>query len=285
MKITSELEQQRLHLPNCWNAIQSAIYQIEKGNPEGLRNSWSLPRNRWAAILDANQQSSKQYSTSGLKTMNEYRLTQRTISPKCFGQTDLEARQGYLKARVRRKRSPSCKRCFPTTLLDSQLNSETRHKRRDLEPDTEDSLPQWANYYANRYWVAEYPEELVTQPANPRLMQLAPSAASLYQHQKALPQACCHNASTVHEDTHEDTNLIAIHAQSLNHQPVTLYWEGESFHKIVERWFNPDAAGGHWRYRLNLGPRLFLKCCSTARLTGGGARTAPQFETNRSHFL
>jgi len=54
----------------------------------------------------------------------------------------------------------------------------------------------------------------------------------------------------------KDTNLIAIHAPKFKlHQPVTLYWEGSPA-KIVERWFNPDA-GGHWRYRLNLGPRLF----------------------------
>jgi len=27
----------------------------------------------------------------------------------------------------------------------------------------------------------------------------------------------------------KDTNLIAIHAKFKLHQPVTLYWEGESF--------------------------------------------------------
>lgn len=32
---TSEAGQiQRLHIPNCWNCIQAAIFQIETGNPE-----------------------------------------------------------------------------------------------------------------------------------------------------------------------------------------------------------------------------------------------------------
>lgn len=32
---TSEPDQvQRLHLPNCYNYIQAAIYQIEQGNPQ-----------------------------------------------------------------------------------------------------------------------------------------------------------------------------------------------------------------------------------------------------------
>ena len=63
------------------------------------------------------------------------------------------------------------------------------------------------------------------------------------------------------------TKLIAIHAPKFAlRQPVTLHWEGRELPaQVLERWFNPDAAGGHWRYRLNLGPRLFAELLLESR--------------------
>jgi hypothetical protein len=62
MKIpTSELEQQRFHLPNCWNCIQAAIFQIEKGNPQRATQFLeSAQESLSAAISNTNQQSDPQ---------------------------------------------------------------------------------------------------------------------------------------------------------------------------------------------------------------------------------
>lgn len=90
--------------------------------------------------------------------MNEYRLTRNEpyLNPKCFGHTDLEARQGYyIKA--------SCEE-EAIALMLTQFPHDTAGFTCELweaqEPDLDDSLPQWADYYSNEsdYRVAEYPE-------------------------------------------------------------------------------------------------------------------------------
>jgi len=73
--------------------------------------------------------------------------------------------------------------------------------------------------------------KLVTQPANPRLMQLAPPVLVYYQHHRKALHTSCTTHLPCTRIPMKDTNLIAIHAPKFKlHQPVTLYWEGrESF--------------------------------------------------------
>jgi hypothetical protein len=101
--------------------------------------------------------------------MNEYRLTRNEpyLNPKCFGHTDLEARQGYyLKAETETNAIAQMSQMFPHDTAGFTVELwKPDTSAEDLEPDVDDSLPQWAGYYGNEsdYWIAEYPEVINPQ--------------------------------------------------------------------------------------------------------------------------
>jgi len=84
----------------------------------------------------------------------------------------VEARQGYyLKAESEEESDAPHARDVSMVVLAFTVELETRHKAEDLEPDY-DSLPQWADYYANELTTARKEWRLHTQQITVNSTQL-----------------------------------------------------------------------------------------------------------------
>jgi len=164
MKIpTNESEQCfSLHLPNCWNAIQSAIYQIRQDNSEqAITFLKSAQESLGYFKHEPAERSSKTVFNQVIK--NDERIpadSQRAISKsQLLWSYRLEAKSGYyIKASCEEEATSHARDVshdtagFTSELWKPDYPAE--------EPDLDDLLPDWADYHPNEsdYWIAEYPE-------------------------------------------------------------------------------------------------------------------------------